>query len=295
MERGTVNVVAICHTYLWVLILTCTVLCLFFPPCTQFCNIWTCLWSMLLMLSLQCCWWCCTVLSGTAYPHSTSDVTSSVLWCCAVLLGTAYQHSATSQHLRCHKSSAVMLRCIIKNHPTAQCHITAPQMSQVQCSWWCFRLVYLFVAQVFRIFLLWVIAVWKVVLIFCIVLVNTLLHQSKYFQLFIPVHVQCGTLWCVSALYFKNYGECFLYFGCYVSNSSDLWTVLVLPGLKGSLFRSFLITHSLCHCVHVLVNKCKIKARFLTSSKCFINAYVCVRVCVCVCVCLLASCQRTQA
>ena len=98
------------HTYLWVLILTCTVLCLLFPPCAQFCNIQTCMWSMLLMLSLQCCdvALCCQELPNNAAPHhSTSDVRSPVLWCCAVLSGTAQQHSATSQHLRCRKSNAL--------------------------------------------------------------------------------------------------------------------------------------------------------------------------------------------
>jgi hypothetical protein len=183
MEGGTVNVVTIFHTYLWVLILTSTVLCLFFPPCTQFCNIWTCLWSMLLMLSLQCCdvVLCCQELPNNTAPHHiTLDVTSPVL------------------------------------------------------------LVYKFVAQVFYTFLLWVIALWKVVLICCIVLVNTLLHRSKSLSI---IYSSTHTFSMVSCDVFLHYAlrimVTVLYFSCYVFNSSDLWTVLVLPGLKGNLFGSF--------------------------------------------------------
>jgi len=129
---------------------------------------------------VQCCdvVLCCQELPNNIVPHhSTSAVTSPVLWCCTVLSGAAEQHSATSQLLSCQKSSAVMLHCVVRNCQTTQCNITAlpsaAQMSQVQYPWWCFHLVYKFVAQVFCIFLLWVMTVRKVVLIFCIVLVNT--------------------------------------------------------------------------------------------------------------------------
>ena len=68
---------------------------------------------------------------------------------------------------------------------------------------------------------------------------NTLLHQSKSFSV-----IYSSTLQCVSCDVFVHYAlriivTVFLYFGCYVFNSGDLWTMLVLPGLKGNLFGSF--------------------------------------------------------